>query len=102
MSINKEELMQALCDDLTDAELDMLIEGVRTRLQKGQSVDTIASQLMIATAYTIALAEPGASDEEVLEVAEEITNAIVDRVIAHAGGEVVDSIREVIPHDQLN
>jgi len=103
MSIDKrDEIIQNLCYDLSDEELYRLLVTIQDKRDKGYSPDQIALQLITAIAEAVALAAPEMDDEEILDLADEIGDAIIDRVIEFTGGTVENIKEEVPPHEQLN
>lgn len=108
MSINlKKEFMQTLCHDLSERDIEKLVETIQLKIQKGFGVEEIAAQLITAIGQTILITAPHLTDSEVLDIAEDIGDALIDRVMEHYGLPI--DMREhdeeeegVPPREQLN
>lgn len=94
--------MQSLCHDLSDEELERLIQTIKQKLEKGYDIQQIAGQLLSAIVQVVILAAPQLDDQEILDIAEDIGDALIDRVLEYAGHPVDTKEGEVPPHDQLN
>lgn len=100
MSTIKDKLIKELVTDLTDKDMEKLITVVQAKIDKGQSVTEIGIQLVTATAETIYYAFPDMDHDEIIQLAEEVSDVLVDKIINY-----VDSVKlkeENIPHGQLN
>lgn len=103
MSTNKrDKLMQTLCHDLTNEDMDRLLLTIKQKLDKGLSVEQIAAQLLTSISQVVILAAPELEDDEILELSEDIGDALIDKIIMYTGGTVEPRADEVPPHDQLN
>ena len=99
----KDKLIKDLVTDLTDKDIVRLLEVVQTKLDKGASAMDIGVHLVNATAQVIQYAFPDLPEDVVLELAEDVSDAIIDRVIEHVGGFGSNTIaQEKIPDGQLN
>lgn len=85
MSTLKDKLIQTLCDDLTESDMMRLVQIIQLKISKGYSASEIGVQLVTATAETISIALPEMEDEEVVELAEAVADALIDRVIEYMG-----------------
>jgi len=98
----KAKLIKDLVTDLTDEDMVKLLATIQQKIEKGHGPESIALQLVNATAQVIQFGFPGLDEADVLELAEDVADAIIDRVIEHTGGIVTDMVKEVVPHGQLN
>lgn len=100
MSSNKERYMKILCNDLSDKDLKLLTETIRAKIVKGSTPEEIAQQLLVSIAQTIIIGSPKLTDEEIVDIAEDIGSAIIDRVMQNFG---ISSDQEgVPPREYLN
>lgn len=98
-----DKLMQSLCYDLSDDELERLVLTIREKIEKGYDVTQITQQLLTAISQVVVLAAPDLDDDEVLSMSEDIGDALIDRVLEYAGYPVEDSKKEEVPpREQLN
>lgn len=103
MSIKiKEDLMQKLCYDLTDNEVEKLVQSIKEKILKGYSMEEIAHQLMTAICQVVLLASPELSDDWVRDISEDVADVLIDRVLDYEGYPVDERVEEVLPYDQLN
>jgi DNA polymerase III gamma/tau subunit len=107
MSSNKERYMKILCEDLSDKDLKKLVDTIQQKIVKGYTPEQVAQQLLTAIAQTIVIGSPELNDEEVLEIAEDIGDAVIDRVILSFGfpldsGLTLQDEEGVPPREQLN
>jgi hypothetical protein len=83
----KELMMLTLCDELSDAELHKLLETIVYKLEKGTSILDVAKQLLQATTETVTIARTlngsNETDEEVLNIAEEVSDKLIDRLTVY-------------------
>lgn len=105
MSSIKERYMKILCDDLSDKDLKKLVDTIQNKILKGSTPEEVAGQLLTSIAQTIALGSPDLTDEEIVDIAEDIGDAVIDKVI-HSFGFPVDTLTKdeegVPPREQLN
>lgn len=86
MSINlKKELMKTLCDDLTEKDIERLVETIQGKIKKGYEVEDIAGQLITSVCQVVLITAPHLTDLEAIDIAEDITDALIDRVMEHYG-----------------
>lgn len=107
MSINlKAELMQSLCHDLTDKDIGKLVDTIQLKIQKGFGVEDIAAQLVSAVGQVVLITAPHLTDAEVIDIAEDIADALIDRVIEYCGFPIDlrehDEEEGVPPRESLN
>ena len=99
MSTIKDKLVKELVTDLTDEDIQKLMTVIQLKIEKGESALDISLQLVTAAAETIYYGFPTMEHSEIIELAEDVTDMLIDRILAHSGK---DNMTEVIPHDQLN
>mgnify|MGYP006283808305 CR=1 FL=1 len=92
----KQMLTEELCDNLTSDDMDKLISLIRSKVTSGVSPQDVGIQLVAATAETIYIAFPNMDASEIIDLAEEISDKLIDRVIEHAGLVLDDEV----PHGQ--
>lgn len=92
----KQMLTEELCDNLTSDDMDKLISVIKKKVLSGDSPKEIGLQLVAATAETIYVAFPNMDANEIIDLAEEISDKLIDRVIEHAGLVLDDEV----PHGQ--
>lgn len=105
MSSNKERYMKILCDDLSDKDLKKLVDTIQAKILKGDTPEQVASQLLTSIAQTIAIGSPELTDEEIVDIAEDIGDAVIDKVILSFGFPLDTLTKDdegVPPREQLN
>ena len=98
----RDSLMQSLCHDLDNEELERLMLTIKEKIEKGYNVEQIAQQLMTAISQVVLLAAPDLEDSEIVSISEDIGDALIDRVLDYAGYPVDTKKEEVPPREQLN
>ena len=105
MSSNKERYKKILCDDLNEKDMKKLVDTIQAKILKGHTPEEVASQLLTSIAQTIAIGSPELTDEEIVDIAEDIGDALIDRVILSFGFPIDTVTKDeegVPPREQLN
>ena len=97
----KDKLIKDLVTDLTEKEMASLVKTVQNKIDKGASALDVGLQLVNAAAQVIHYMFPDLAEADVIELAEDVSDALIDRVIEHVSG-TTTTTEEKIPHDQLN
>lgn len=95
----KESLLQELCEDLSKEEINRLTAIIRSKVMDGYTASQIGVQLVVAVCETIHIAYPELDANDVVDLAEIVSDALIDRVLDQEGITITE---QEIPYEQLN
>lgn len=98
----RETLIDELCNKLSDEEIEKLLKIIHLKVNSGHSAYDVGLQLVSAAAEAIHIMYPDLEADVVVSIAEDVSDALVDRVIEIAGLEFLNDVSGGIPHEQLN
>jgi hypothetical protein len=92
-----EDLIYSLTDGLSDKDLDTLVNTVRLKLEAGISYEQLHTDFLSAIYGTVEMSTSGISEEEIMNITEEVADKLVSRLLDKLG---VDS--DPVPAGLIN